>query len=87
MPQAIELRGDRQARWVSPRREYQRCLYRAQFYVWSSLRRHADCTLRDPVTGRDLANGPQESRELAAIVNKGLARHYLAKARTIRHTI
>jgi len=84
MPQAIELRGDREPRWVSPRREYQRNLYRAQFYIWSVLRRHADCTLRDPITGLTLANGPAESRALAAITHKALARHYIARARAMR---
>jgi hypothetical protein len=84
MPQAIDKRGDRAERWVSPRREYQRCLYRAQFYVWCCLRRHADCTLRDPITGRDLADNIAANRELAAIVHKALARHYISKARGMR---
>ena len=84
MPQAIDLRDDREPRYVSARRTYQRNLYRAQFYVWSVLRRHADCTLRDPITGRELANGMAESRELAAVTHKALARHYLAKARASR---
>jgi len=84
MPQAIDKRGDRQPRWVSVRREYQRCLYRAEFYTWCCLRGHTGADMRDPVTGLVMGNSHGGKLALSSVVHKALARHFLQQAAVLR---